>query len=134
MALNARQQQLYIHTVDLYAPSALTQNATTHLLDDPTYPASPTYSAVQCYRDAKVEKNAAELVGMTLENNIFTIDEFHFDVAQAINTNWAIKFTTSGHPDEGMWFIAIGQQQVKNWRANKQSLLAKRTVKPKGVT
>jgi len=135
MALTARQVKVYVHTVDVYRPLAFNQLAN-HDVEELTIPATATYSAVKCYRETKPEFGSAQPIGRTDKDILFTIDVFHFDVAEDIRANDVFKFTTVGHPDINQWFECVGDTMVKNWRANKHTVVCKRILKPhmKGIT
>ncbi len=133
MALTARQQRFYTDTIDLYKPIDIKTDPT-RLPQDVRYPDTPTYAGVLCHREAKVESTEPGALGRVDIDNMMTMDEFHLDAAQEIGGNWAIQFKTAGHPDNGTWFLAQGDTRVTVFRANKQSLMAKRITKPRGVS
>lgn len=126
MALTARQEKLYVHTVDIYKPYDFEFEADNDV-EQLVWPLTPTYSNVKCYREAETEFTQEFMIGRTNRDNVFfTVDNFHFDVAQPVGSNWAIQFKLAGHPDDGQWFICLGFTMVKNYRANKHSVRAKR--------
>jgi hypothetical protein len=113
MALNSRQQKLYVHTCDLYKPKEIAQTRLGYDVESLSYPEEPTYSDVQFYRETAPEFTKGEFYGRrNREDTVSLMDKAHFDVAQEVNANWRFKFTTEGHPDEGKWYLISGDDMV----------------------
>jgi len=133
MALSERQQAIYLHLVDVYIPLDPVLGTDNVSGDTDIYPPTPNYSNVQCYRETKLEITNTAAPGRSLENNIFTMDMFHFDLAQEMGSEFALYFKTPGHPDFGTWFKVVGQPTVKSILANAIEVVTKRSNKPQGV-
>jgi hypothetical protein len=129
--LSPRQTALYIHTVDIYKPKELAFT-TARDISSLTYPLTPTSAAVKCYRNTKPEVTQDSLIGRIHAAGTFvSLCEVSFESTVDINTNYVFKFTTDAHPDENEWFMVLGNPKIKNYKANKLTVYAVRSIKPK---
>lgn len=136
MALNRRQAALFEHTVDIYKPNAISVGANLRMTDV-SYPSTPTYSGVKCYLFSKPDTAAPTVMGRSTEDMIFTLDVFHFEAAVDVDDTYCLKFTTAGHPLEGLFWIVRGGPQIRTStarrRPNQLKVFASQTTRPPGI-
>lgn len=138
MALTRRQQRLYTDTVDIFKPEA------TSLVDrvssDPRYPATPTVAGVLAYLFTSTEfANPQPHLGRTNEDMMLTLDKLHVEAAVDIDDAFVFQLKTSGHPDEGGYWMVMGNAKVRTTRGrrttNYKEVLCKRMASaPAGVS
>jgi hypothetical protein len=134
MALNSRQQRLYQHRVDLYAP--IHPPVQLHK-DVPDIAYRLAAADVPCYMFTQPETDVTSVAGRVQQDNLFTLDKIHFESDTPIEDTWMIQLQTAGHPDKGKWWIAEGNPQPKvsfgKRRPNYALVYAKRSNRPKVV-
>lgn len=129
--MSDRQTLLYVHTVNIYKPVDL-DFLSVRDANELSYTATPTYANVACYRNTKPEVTQDSYIGRLHASGTFVgLCEFSFRESIDVNTNYVLEFLTDSHPDEGEWFIILGNPKVKNRRANKLTVYAQRSIKPR---
>lgn len=129
MSLSQRQNLAYNDVIDVYrgVNSATLQIAEDGSILDDEFEGSPHLVDIPCRRETKEEFTETTTIGRTDRDDIvFTIDVFHCELGLDIRTNDLIRYMTPGAEEYGQYFVVLGEAQRKNWRANKQSLRAKR--------
>jgi hypothetical protein len=111
MALTPRQVLAYKDTVDLYS-LAQTTSLTTGLRTAKTY--ALVASAVPCLFKIRQSVEAPSPMGRVESDNMFSLDEIHFDHAQAIDSDWVIvnkSLAADGSQSQnyGRYWICRGQ-------------------------
>lgn len=136
MALNARQEKAYLDICDVYNPVSIeTGLLALGEIQPLRYPSTPTLSDQYFYHETAPEIEKGKFYGRTnKEDTVSILDRAHFDVALDIKSNAVIQIKSDGDPNEGEWFIVVGEAMVKNWRANKQVFYIKAVTKPVGPT
>jgi hypothetical protein len=136
MALNDRQVIFYQDTCDIYNPSPITGNRFKNgEIQDLNYPSTATYSDQKYLHETAPEIEKGKFYGRTnKEDTVSILDRAHFDVALDIRSNAVIRHKTTDDPNEGEWFICVGEGMVKNYVGNKQVFYVKAITKPLGIT
>lgn len=124
MALTARQERLYVYTVDIW-------RQTTGDVDFAPYEKVGT--AVACYFESTPEADLVSAVGRNKQVNILTMDLFHFDIAETIeDTDYLQMVSGPGGGLVGNWWAVQGNTRTHGYRANKQVVYAKQSEIPQG--
>lgn len=127
--IGVRQTLAYNDLIDVYrgVNSTTLQVADDGTILDDEFTGSLHLHNVPCRRETKEEFTEPTMIGRTDRDDIvFTIDVFHCELGLDIKTNDLIRYMTPGAEEEGQYFVVLGEAQRKNWRANKQSIRAKR--------
>lgn len=132
MALNRRQTRFFTDTVDIYAMSdfSLTSKRVT---TGPAYPATPTYSGVLCHLTPSIEATYPGPIGRQDYDIVQTMDQLRLPISQPIGAGWYVQLKTSGHPEEGSWYVVQGDPRNHTWRADERVVFMKKGTKPPGV-
>ncbi len=127
MALNRRQKRFYTENVNLYAPVWPGLGANNEA-GDASY-VQENIDPVRCHWEAKAESSLPEAPGRSNQDMMITTDVFHFSIDVEIGDQWFIELLAP-HPEAGAWFCVQGAPNTKAWKANKLSVLAKKSLSP----
>lgn len=132
MALTERQLILYKDVVDLYAPSPITtKRLPNNEVTSNRYPSTPTSASVSCYRETAPELANGRFYGRSQkEDTVSLLDRVHFDVSVTIGPNYVFQVKTAGDPELNEWYLVLGDNMVKDYRANKTVVYVKKVTKP----
>lgn len=137
MSLNARQLAAFTDTCDLYKPlneTAITTDANGVVsYGQNAVAGTATHTAVAFHLVPSREGSHPMIQGRSNHDILDTTDRAKFHIDQAIGDGWALKLTTSGHPEQNTWYTVQGEARTNSWRANEREVLIKRTTKPPGV-
>lgn len=128
MALTARQTALYTDTVDVYKRPEI---ETSGWLSDLDVSPTASYTAVPCLWLSQPENNQFGVIGRSEQDNLLTLDRFHFEVGTDLEDGDFLKLTTSGHPAANAIFQVQGTGRERISRGLRQGnymrVYAKRT-------
>lgn len=115
MALNRRQQKLYLDRITVWPPMPITVGAdkrptgTSVGSVNPT----PTYEDIPAKYFPSSEYNANSWpLGRTLQDNMLTLDVIHTEASVNIDDSAVILLTTPGIPDSGTYYRVQGNQET----------------------
>lgn len=142
MALTKRQILAYEDTVDVWDPpgrSGLSYKTGTKQRLDTKFSATPKLTAVKClFMSAKEDNRFRGPTGRSEQDNLDTLDQFHFEAGTDVVDQSVIKLTTVGHPMVGQYFVVMGAGRERPNRArrtpNYKAVFAKRQTQPKEIT
>jgi hypothetical protein len=138
--LDAVQQDLYVHTVDLYRPV----DAPGGIMADKSKGGQRyvlAYPSVPCYLMFTTEFAVPQAPGRTKTLNFETQDVLHLtfdkgensiqgdDAWHLVGDEWKFKFTTDGHSEEGGWWSILGNPKALDRAATKE-FQTSRDLKP----
>lgn len=118
--------------VDLYKPEDLTVDVRKQV-QGVSYPGTATASNVACHFEKKREGSTPGTIGRVNADILDTTDRLHLPTSVTIGDGWAVHLKTPGHPDYGTWFMVQGESQALFWKAKRQTVLLKPSLKPAGV-
>ena len=140
MALTYRQQRLYIHRIDIYAPKAIAVNGiSSKSYKETDYLFELSASNVPCYVYTNRESSILEVVGRTNTDIMYTLDVLHVAMDVYIDTNFMFKLINVGtsNPDNNAWYIVQGGPATRASSStrypNNRVLFCKRGLKPPNV-
>lgn len=134
MALTARQTALYTDTVDVFKRPTPTPRGTANpWATDFAMSTAATYTSVPCLWLSQPESNTySSPVGRSEQDNLLTLDRFHFEVGTDLEDGDFLKLTTSGHPAANSFFQVQGTGRERVSRGaregNYMRVYAKRTT------
>ncbi|MCH8979449.1 MAG: hypothetical protein IH945_09460 [Armatimonadetes bacterium] len=142
MALTKRQLLAYEDTVDIWDPpgrAGLTYKAGTKQRLDTRYAATPAISVLPClFMSAKEDNRFRGPTGRSEQDNLDTLDQFHFEAGTDVVDQSIIRLTTVGHPMVGQYFVVMGAGRERPSRLrrtpNYKAVFAKRQTKPKEIS
>jgi hypothetical protein len=132
-----RQERLYTDTFDVYFPVEQQVGADKRLsvAQAGAVEATPTYEDQLGKLFPSSEYNASNMpMGRTLQDNMLTLDRVHFPSGVELRDGCVLQLKTSGHPDEGAWYMTQGNSETWPGTSVRQSTYArvflKRIVPP----
>lgn len=131
--LTTRQAAFYTDTVDVYKrPDPTARSTATPWLTDLTMSATATYTSVPCLWLSQPENNMPGAFGRSEQDNLLTLDRFHFEVGTDLEDGDYLKLTTSGHPAQNSFFQVQGTGRERITRGKRKGnymrIYAKRTT------
>lgn len=135
-----RQIALYTDSVNIFVPNILEVGADKRFA---TYAAgsvegTPSIIGQLCkYFPSSEYNQASPVVGRTLQDNMLTLDRYHFPSEVALQDGTIIELDTIGHPDRGEFFRVQGNSETWAGSETRRSLYArvfcKRVPPPKEI-
>ena len=116
--------------IDIYAPSNVTVDVDS-IDNGPSY--SLSASNVACHFEKKREGSVPGTIGRVNADILDTTDRLHVNSSVTLGDGYAVLLKTSGHPDNGTWFMVQGEEQALMWKARRKTVLLKPSLKPPGV-
>ena len=133
----ARQQALYTDLVDVFHAETLAVGVDKRLATNAagTVDAVPTYENQLCKYFPSSEYNASNMpMGRTLQDNMLTLDRFHFPLGVELRDGDVVLLKTSGAPDEGTYYRVQGNSETWQGTSVRQAkyarVFAKRIPRP----
>lgn len=127
--LETWQSALWTDTFSLYAP-IVGGISSTGQGDDISWSGTPTYTNVPGLFHATDNAFSPDLEGRQLRADLYiTQDKFSFHVDQTIEDGYLIQLTTSGHPENGTYWIVLSDKKNRNL-LKKAQIRGKRTPPP----
>lgn len=137
----ARQERLYIDVVNIYEPVELEVGADKRLGPYPAGLVESTPSRegqLGKYYPSSEYNAASPVMGRTLQDNMLTLDRFHFPAGVELKDGTVLEIDTPDHPDQGAFFRVQGNSETwvgSSVRQSKYSrVFCKRIPPPAEIT